>query len=408
MAIYRGSTVEAMSSILNRVKRVIFKDLPNAVIPMKPETASAAMTAEASKYLTPAGKWRTVQFKVDQDWSDVRLDRVLTKKFDITASLAQKLIRLNKVWIERGDNSAAVGKRIGARAGLRVLTGDSINLSEVFLPERKAHVPLSEAEEKDLSSWTIFENESVLVLNKPSGLAVHTGPGIKVSVDELLQRRSAEHRLVHRLDRGTSGVLIVGKTRAMTEALQNEFASTSVKKTYLALVAGTPKERSGQIKTMIYKAKQSFGPGTGLEPQMTTERTKRADLMDEGSVAITDYKMISAHMTEISGVRVKLSLMEFTPQTGRTHQIRVHSAENLGCPIVGDSRYGLTTIFNLNKIPGIGQGLHLHCKSIQFPPHITDIPATAFEAPLSKHFVKTLNKFPIRIKPPRPGHPNHK
>lgn len=391
-AVAGPSLLVQMASLLNKVKSAIFKD------PIVPKIDQIT-----SKFLNSEGKWRTVQFQVDSDWKNVRLDRLLTKKFDISASLAQKLIRTKKVWIERES------KRISSvKSSLRLSQGDSVNLSEIFLPERKKRIgPLSAAQEAHLKDWTIFEDENLLVLNKPSGLAVHNGPNIKISIDDLLQKRSQEHRLIHRLDRGTSGVLLVGKNREGTEKLQNLFKESSkgtaesagLIKTYLALVAGTPKDRQGQIKTTIYKAKRSIGPGSSYEPQMTTEMSKRADLLDEGCVAITDYRMISSHMTKIAGVRVKLSLMEFKPKTGKTHQIRVHAAEQLGCPIVGDTRYGLTTIYNLSKIPGIGQGLHLHCKSIEIPNE-----EKKFEAPLPKHFIKTLNKFPIRIKPPRPGY----
>lgn len=383
-----------MASLLNKFKSVIFKE--PIVQTLQPQISSNLLNAQ--------GKWRTIQFQVDSDWKNVRLDRLLTKKFDISASLAQKLIRTRKVWIERES------QKINAASSLRLLQGDSVNLSEIFLPERKAQIaPLSTAQESNLKEWTLYEDENLLVLNKPSGLAVHNGPNVKVSLDELLQKRSTEHRLIHRLDRGTSGVLLIGKTRATTEKLQNLFKDSSspnstgiLTKTYLALVAGTPKERSGQIKTTIYKAKRSFGPGAALEPQMTTELSRREDLMDEGSVAITDYRMISSHMTKIAGVRVKLSLMEFKPITGKTHQIRVHAAEQLGCPIVGDNRYGLTTVYNLSKIPGIGQGLHLHCKSIEIPAGLAS--KEKFDAPLPKHFITTMNKFPIRIKPPRAGY----
>ena len=402
-----------MASLLNKVKSAIFKE------PL-PSTAVIKLDEVTSKFLNSSGKWRTVQFTVDADWKDVRLDRLLTNKFDISASLAQKLIRTQKVWIKRAAN------KIVPISSLRVLAGDQINLSEIFLPERKERLgPLSAADEAFLKEWTLFEDDRLLVLNKPSGMAVHDGPGIKISIDSLLKKRANEnYRLIHRLDRGTSGVLLIGKNRVITEALQNLFKESSfnscdsstnneypsLTKTYLALVAGTPTDRSGQMKSTLYKARRNFGSNSASEPQMTTERSKRADLLDEGSVAITDYRMISSHMTEIGGVRVKLSLMEFIPRTGRTHQIRTQAAEQLGCPVVGDSRYGLTKIYNLSRIPGIGQGLHLHCKSIKFNyPSIlpSDSGATEtmkFEAPLPKHFIKTLNKFPIRIKPPRPGY----
>lgn len=215
-----------------------------------------------------------------------------------------------------------------------------------------------------------------------------------------------EFRLVHRLDKDTSGVLLVGKTRAETERLQKLFSSAAlsatsaecdaqVKKSYLAIVAGTPKQRHGRIQTLIYKAKKAFG--SPFEAQMTSIQSKRADLLDEGRVAITDYRLINSRMARIRGCRVKLSLMEFTPLTGRSHQIRVHAAEQLGCPIVGDKKYGLTTIYNLSRIKGVGQALHLHCKSVK-------LPEKQFEASVPRHFAQTLSTFPLYIKPPRPGH----
>jgi 23S rRNA pseudouridine955/2504/2580 synthase len=403
------------SSILNKVKSVLFKEIPP--IPKIIQKSSADCTREvtASKLLNGDGKWRTAQFVIDSDWKDVRLDRILSKKFEITASLAQKLIRTRKVWIERGVEA----ERIVPSPSLRPVVGDSINLSEIFLPAKKEKLaPLSEADETHLRDWTLHESEELLVLNKPSGMAVHSGPGVQVSIDGLLARRSdgGEYRIVHRLDRHTSGVLLVGKTRSGTEALQTLFKTSSasalceetlvaderpLRKTYLALVAGTPSSRTGRINSVVYKAKRPIGPGSAFEPQMTTERSKRADLLDEGQVAVTDYRMISSHMAVVGGVRVKLSLMEFVPLTGRTHQIRVHAAEQLNCPIVGDSRYGLTTIYNLNQIPGIGHGLHLHCKSIEFSFKESK---EFFEAPLPKHFIKTIHKFPIRIKPPKTGY----
>jgi 23S rRNA pseudouridine955/2504/2580 synthase len=370
-----------MASLLNRVKSAIFKNTATEAAPL--------ISASASR------QWRTVKMTVDSDWDNVRLDRLLTKKFDISASLAQKLIRTNKIWIERSSSETL--KKVTARSALRVETGDSINLAEVFLPERKPRPAATATDAELLKSWTLFEDSELLVLNKPAGWAMHQGPGIRDSIDALLQRVNPEFRLIHRLDKDTSGVLLVGKTRTSTEAIQSLFShpfSSELKKTYLAVVAGTPKEREGRLQTLIYGAKRAFG--SPFEPQMTSIQSKRADLLDEGRVAITDYRMLSARMAKIRGVRVKLSLMEFTPQTGRTHQIRVHAAEQLGCPIVGDRKYGLTTIYNLSRINGVGRALHLHCKSIKLPTH-------QYEASLPRHFAQTLTTFPLYIKPPRPG-----
>lgn len=382
-----------MASLLNRVKGAIFKNA---------KANDSVVPALLVPKLVSDKQWRTVKLSVDADWANVRLDRILTRKFDISSSFAQKLIRTRKVWIERPEKEGSgtqVTKKLTARSGLRLAVGDSINMSDMYLPERKSKPAASETDQELLKSWTIFEDSELLVLNKPSGWAVHSGPGVKDSIDDLLRRINPEFRLIHRLDKGTSGVLLVGKTRSCTEEMQKLFEipdpSSGLKKSYLALVAGRPKQREGRIQTLIYPAKRSFG--SPFEPQMTSIQSKRADLMDEGRVAITDYRMINARMAKIRGTRVKLSLMEFTPLTGRTHQIRVHAAEHLGCPIVGDRKYGLTTAYNLSRIRGVGQALHLHCRSIELPTRL-------FEAALPRHFAQTMAKFPIYIKPPRPGH----
>ena len=201
-----------MASLLNKVKSAIFKEPP-----------VKTLNEITSKLLTSDGKWRTVQFQVDSDWINVRLDRLLTKKFDISASLAQKLIRTRKVWIER--ESQKIGS-ISSKSRLNL--GDSINLSEIFLPERKIHPgPLSSAQEAHLKEWTLWEDDTLLVLNKSSGMAVHSGPNVKISIDDLLKKKSTEHRIIHRLDRGCSGVLLIGKSRKSTETLQNLFKVSS-------------------------------------------------------------------------------------------------------------------------------------------------------------------------------------
>ena len=196
---------------------------------------------------------------------------------------------------------------------------------------------------------------------------------------------------------------MIGKTRIYritSKFIQGNVtggAEKAVKKNLLGTCSGDTKRppRTNQNDNLPGRNGPS-GQSSSLEAQMTTERSKRADLLDEGQVAITDYKMISSHMTKIRGVRVKLSLMEFVPQTGRTHQIRVHSTEQLGCSIVGDNRYGLTTIYNLSKIPGSDKGSICTANLLNYPM------ALNMRLP-TKHFIRTMNKFPIRIKPPRPG-----
>ena len=236
----------------------------------------------------------------------------------------------------------------------------------------------------------IFENHDFLIISKPSGLLVHSAPNSKEEtlVDWLTEKypeiktvgdlstdseQTDQLRpgIVHRLDKETSGIMIIAKTQSAFEILKNKFKNREVKKTYRALVLGKMAQTHGEISLPIAKAKKS------------TKRTTRVRLGQKNSEALTDWKLL---MTFKDSQNNCLSLLEITPKTGRTHQIRVHLAA-IGHPVCGDYLYGRKTTKSFReKLPRT----FLHAKSLEF---YWDKSFYSFESPLPRdleEFLETL------------------
>jgi 23S rRNA pseudouridine1911/1915/1917 synthase len=168
----------------------------------------------------------------------------------------------------------------------------------------------------------IYEDNDIIVINKPSGITVHEAPGEKsLTINEIFQSRfldniSGRDMIVHRLDKGTSGVMILAKTDKSRVDLQRQFADREVKKTYLTLIKGHLDQDKGTIRIPLGR------------DQMSREKISP---QKDGKNAITDFVVIKKHP--------KYSLVEANPKTGRTHQIRTHFA-SIGHPIFGDKKYG--------------------------------------------------------------------
>ncbi len=178
------------------------------------------------------------------------------------------------------------------------------------------------ADLEKLRTCIIHDDEDIVIFNKPAGLAVQGGTGIRKSVDKMAAALFPYARisLVHRLDRETSGILVVAKSHNAAQILSKEFQNKTAHKEYLALLMGNVSPKSGVIDNYMIKGRimeDGEKNPTGPRPQR----------------AITEYKVIS----EVSGA---LSWVLFSPKTGRTHQLRMHSAFTLGAPIVGDTLYG--------------------------------------------------------------------
>jgi 23S rRNA pseudouridine955/2504/2580 synthase len=222
----------------------------------------------------------------------------------------------------------------------------------------------------------IYEDEKVLVFNKPAGLAVQGGSGVSRHVDDMLEawrnKKGEKPRLVHRLDRDTSGVLVVARTRSAAVALTKAFRERDTKKTYWALVKGVPSPKEGRISTYLVKEQTEDG-----------DRMRIAKHGDEGADhAVSNYR-------QIDQVGQQFAWIEMEPYTGRTHQLRVHAA-HIGHPILGDPKY-FDHDTNWEFPGGVQKRLHLHARRIIIPnPSGGVIDQTA---PLPPHMVQTWNLF---------------
>jgi len=248
-------------------------------------------------------------FQVTKDLTGLRLDKYLCKKFDISFGLAQKVIREKKIKVN------------GARVDAAYKTHEADQI-EVFTELNKRYAtenkkPKVSAEKlKKFSSWIIFQDENLIAINKPSGLATQGGSGIEISVDDFLN--DTELQLVHRLDKETSGILLIAKNSKAAEFLTDGFKNKTIKKTYLAVVRGIVKKPEGTINIPLRK--KLLGKNEKVQPDFA-----------EGKEAITDYKLLRSFFDH--------SLLELKPLTGRTHQLRVHCKE-IGHAIINDVKYG--------------------------------------------------------------------
>jgi 23S rRNA pseudouridine955/2504/2580 synthase len=225
-----------------------------------------------------------------------------------------------------------------------------------------------------LRSITLYEDDDVLVLNKPMGLAVQGGSGTVRHVDGMLEslrdKQGQRPRLVHRLDKDTSGVLLVAKTRFAAAALAKTFRSRSARKIYWALVAGVPRPRQGRVSTYLAK-------GGGPEGELM--RVARHG-EEDASHAITYYAVVDQ-------AAQKLAWLSLKPVTGRTHQLRAHMA-HIGHPIVGDEKY--FDIENWELPPGMQNRLHLLARRIVIP-HPRGQGVIDVTAPLPPHMQQSWN-----------------
>lgn len=308
------------------------------------------------------------QLKVDAAWP--RLDHFLAARLaGLSRTRIQALIKTGRVQVD--------GKRI-VKAREPLSGGERI---QVDLPA--AQEP-ARPEPEDLALNILYEDDQLVVLNKPAGMVIHPGHGIQSGTlvnalvgrfDQLSERNGDERPgIVHRLDRGTSGVLVVAKTDAAHLALARQFERREVNKTYLALVWGAPAE-TGDIETQLTR-----------DPH---NRLAFKTCQTGGRQAATAYKVLDY----FDG----FSLLEVRPRTGRTHQIRVHLA-HLGCPVFGDDLYGGVKP-SANIAPrqrGIAKQLYrvlprqaLHAFRLEIT-HPTGEQLMSFEAPLPYDFKEAL------------------
>jgi 23S rRNA pseudouridine955/2504/2580 synthase len=308
--------------------------------------------------------------------AELRLDRWFKRHFPgLGHGRLEKLLRTGQIRID--------GKR--ARAGDRLATGQSIRVPplEEWAGGPPRPIPPAPPRDSDIAvlrAAVLYRDDDVIVINKPAGLAVQGGTGTVHHLDGLLDALrfdAAERpRLVHRLDKDTSGVLLLARSAAAAAALATAFRSKTARKVYWAIVVGLPLPRRGRIDMALAKLPGSGGEKMGPE--------------DDGKSAVTYYSVI-----ENAGD--KASFVALLPITGRTHQLRAHCLA-LGTPILGDGKYGGAGS-QIAGAPNV-RLLHLHARSIALPhPRGGVLSATA---PLPPHMLTTWRFFGFPEKIPDP------
>ncbi|MGD9671205.1 MAG: RluA family pseudouridine synthase [Hyphomicrobiaceae bacterium] len=310
--------------------------------------------------------------KVKRDEDGLRLDRWFKIHFpQVGYTYLQKLLRSGQVRVN--------SKRVEAKD--RLEAGQEIRVPAVVRqpPKRDATgdgaatTKISKADRDLVEGMILYEDEHVLVLNKPFGLAVQGGTGTRRHIDGILagmaDRFGDRPRLVHRLDRDTTGVLLVAKHRDAAAKLGRVFQTRSAAKTYWALVKGVPKPAQGKVAAALVKAS---GPdGDRVRKALPGEQ-------DKAMHATTHYAVIDR-------VAHKAAWVSLKPVTGRQHQLRAHMAL-IGHPIVGDNKYGAADVL---ADSGIDTKLHLHARRLVLPHPFAPGTRIDVTAPLPPHMLKS-------------------
>lgn len=310
---------------------------------------------------------------VSEDEDGMRLDRWFkTHYVGLPHSRLEKLLRTGQVRVDGGR----------VKASTRLVAGQTVRVPP--LPDGPTPPgpkrALSKADRDFLASITLYEDDDLLVLNKPSGIAVQGGTKTAHHIDRLLEgygdTPETRPRLVHRLDRDTSGVLVIAKRRSVAAKLGRAFQTRSVRKIYWTLVNGVPKPPQGKIEAALVKAASPLG-----------ERVRKARPGEQGraQTAVTYYAVVDRAGQTASFVSLK-------PVTGRQHQLRAHMSI-IGHPILGDEKYPSST-----ELPeGIDKQLHLHARRICFA-HPSGEGVVDVTAPLPPHMVRAFAAFGFALK----------
>jgi 23S rRNA pseudouridine955/2504/2580 synthase len=328
---------------------------------------------------------QVVNLLVEDDEDDTRIDRWLKRKFHgLTQGQIEKSLRKGEIRID--------GAR--AKSNTRLKAGQKVRVPPMSAPHdhdddkpRPSKVKSSDADM--IRSLVIYEDDRIIALNKPPGLAVQGGTGTSRHIDALsralVDDTAEKPRLVHRLDR----VLVLAKTAGVANQLGKLFRSRELDKIYWAVTLGVPHPQDGEIRGYMIK---SAGPGGEKEKMRTAEQKEK------GAVhAVTLYSVVQKAGQKAAWVALK-------PETGRTHQLRFHMAE-IGTAIVGDRKYTCN-----REVPqGLAEGLHLHARALRLPGK--GAKPIEIIAPLPPHMLQTFdvlgfderstpNFFDLR-KPPR-------
>ena len=280
---------------------------------------------------------------VTDDEAGIRVDRWFRRHYsELGHGRLEKLLRTGQVRVDGGRSKASTRLEPG-----QIIRVPPFSITAAGLL-RQATAASSGQDNEKLKELVIHLDDDVLAINKPPGLAVQGGTGLKRHLDGMLDGfrfdLTERPRLVHRLDRDTSGVLVLGRNAFAAAKLAAAFRDRTAQKTYWALVVGVPRPRKGKITSQIAKK------GSVVAGRATMAKA-------DGKPGLTEYEVLESAGNKIAWLSLK-------PHTGRTHQLRVHCTE-LGTPILGDGKYGGRNAF-LEGIPE-AKKLHLHAQLLEIP-----------------------------------------
>ncbi|WP_417567059.1 23S rRNA pseudouridine(955/2504/2580) synthase RluC [Marinobacter sp.] len=336
----------------------------------RPDRAAPSPRTEGGEKAVPRGEVRQgVQWvTVDEDNEGQRVDNFLLAQLrGLPKSIIYRVVRKGEVRVNKGR----------VKPDTRLKAGDQVRIPPVTRKEKPDQVAPGSRVQGVIEAAVIFENEQMLVVNKPSGIAVHGGSGLSFGLIEVLRsaRPTAKFlELVHRLDRDTSGLVMVAKKRSALRYLQDELRQKRIRKHYHALVVGDWQAGVDRVDAPLLRYEMPNG-----------ERRVRVD--ETGKASLTTFRCLRRYQG--------YSLVEASPITGRTHQIRVHSAW-AGHPIAGDDKYMDDVSLKAFRAIG-GQRLMLHARALEFTLPVSG-EAMRLEAPYDDAFNDVLIKLEARLK----------
>lgn len=333
----------------------------------KPSAGPHQARRTRSQPTSPSGERSGVRWvTVDEDNHGQRVDNFLLSQLKgVPKSVVYRIVRKGEVRVNKGR----------VKPDTRLKSGDQVRIPPVTQKKREAPVVPGTRVQEVMENAVVFENDEMLVVNKPAGIAVHGGSGLDFGLIEVLRAARPEARfleLVHRLDRDTSGLVMVAKKRSALRYLQDELRQKRIRKHYHALVAGIWPADVDRVAVPLLRYELSNG-----------ERRVKVD--DAGKESLTTYRVLAVY----GGY----SLVQASPVTGRTHQIRVHSAY-AGHPIAGDDKYMDDASLKAFRAEG-GRRLMLHARALEF-----SLPGSGeqvrLEAPYDALFESVLQKLALR------------
>jgi 23S rRNA pseudouridine955/2504/2580 synthase len=359
-----------------------------------PKTEPSRSVASASQPLAePEVIHSSVQtLLVSEDEDGLRLDRWFKRRLPtLSLSHLNKIVRTGQVRVD--------GARV--TTSTRLATGQKIRVPPVNVAPPAPKPGIIEADRKAIRDMILYEDQDLMVLNKPHGLAVQGGSGTKHHVDGMLASLADEKGerpvLVHRLDRDTAGVLLIAKSRRVAAKLGEVFRSRQAKKIYWALVEGVPKPTQGRISLFLAKG-DGMGDARGKKAPGAKPDREKMQIAKHGD---SDAQHSVTYYAVVDKAAPRLAWLSMKPITGRTHQLRAH-AEAIGHPIVGDPKYSGDAntprrLDPIRQIPdGVEHKLHLLARRLVLPhPRGGTLDVTA---PLPPHMQKSFDMFGFDVK----------